>query len=346
MNSLASSLTESQTTEHDSSLQLLNLLMSRIAVQSIYVAAELDIAELLAERPQSVAELARATDTKPDMLERLLRYLVGIGIFRDADDNYQLTPLGEKLRSGVSGSIRNLALLNGDVFWGPTGHLLETIRTGQTAFDLFHETGLFGFLQKKPEVGVMFNQAMVEVTEIMARPILNSYDFSKIRVLADIGGGNGQMLSLILSCYPEMKGILFDLPHVIENTAGFLANAGITQRVQRVEGDFFKQIQPEADAYMLKYILHDWDDSDAATILKNIRAIIPNKGRLLIMDSVVNEDNQPAHGKTADINMMILTGGRERTLKEFRSLLSKSGFELSRVYGEGLHWQILECLPV
>jgi hypothetical protein len=342
------SSTATETSHRDLTLQMYELLLnSRIMVQSIYAAAELDIAELLAEQPQSLAELALATKTKPERLERLLRYLISLGIFSKGNDNYyRLTPLAETLRSSLSASAHSWAIASGGLFWGPSGNLIKTLRTGETAFDSFYGMSIYDFLQKNPEAGEIFGKAMRGFTQAVTPLTLATYDFSQIQVLADIGGGQGQTLGPILLEYPEIKGILFDVAPVIENAETFLKSAGIEQRVQKVAGDFFKQIPTGADAYMIKYVLHNWSDNNVATILRNVRTVIPQEGRLLIMDPLIIDDNKAGHDKLLDMQMMIVTPGRERTLKELQSLIAKTGFELSRVYGEGLPYQILECFPV
>jgi hypothetical protein len=330
------------------SFKMTQFIFGKVIAQAIYVAAELDIAELLVDRPKSVVELAAITQTKVHYLGRILRSLASMGIFEgDGKGHYGLTPLADKLRSDAPGSVRGLARMCGGEFtWGPYGKLIETVRTGETAFRLYHGIDLFDFLQKNSEAGDIFNAAMREANDIAGPALLGGYDFSGIKVLADIGGGHGQMLGLILGANPEMQGVLYDLPHVLEGAGPFLTKSGVIERVKMVSGSFTQEIPSGADAYMLKSIIHDWDDNVALEILKNVRAAIPKGGRLLLIEVVLTEDNEPSFGKLIDIEMMAVPGGVERTREEYESLLSEAGFKLSDVYGKGMVWQIIEGLPV
>jgi hypothetical protein len=331
----------------DAAFRMFEMICGKWISQAIAVASELNVADLLAHGPRAVEDLAAVVNCRPDMLNRLLRALASVGIFaRDPDGRYRLTALAEKLRSDVPDSMRGLAVMEGcRSAWDPYARLLETVRTGETAFRLFHGLPLFDFMRGNPEFAGVFGHAMRGLTKLTALPIVSAYDFTGIGTIADIGGGQGQFLSMVLRAHPIMTGILFDLEQVVSAAQPFLRAEGVAGRVTIVSGDFFERIPPHADAYMLKHILHDWDDREAHAILRRIRDAISSHARLLIVEAVIADDNTPGYGKLLDLEMMAVAGGRERTLEQYEQLTAGAGFRLVRVTGKGAALNLLEAEP-
>lgn len=300
--------------------------------QAIYAAAQFNIADHLKSGPQSVEQLAAATSTDPDALYRLLRALASVGIFAEGEPRvFTLTPLAEPLQSDAPESKRALALMSGDEQFRAWGEIEYSIRTGKKAFDKVFGEPIFEYLSKHPEKARIFDAAMVGVHGRESNAIANAYDFSNIRVLADIGGGNGSQLTSILQQYSEVQGILFDLPHVIERARPQIEAKGLTDRCQLVEGNFFESVPEGADAYMMRHIIHDWNDEQSLTILQNCHRVMSSESRLLVIESVIPPGNDPFGGKLLDLVMLLIPGGKERTEDEYRTLFAKAGLELTRV---------------
>ncbi|MCA1694146.1 MAG: acetylserotonin O-methyltransferase, partial [Actinobacteria bacterium] len=227
--------------------------------QMVHVAARLRLADHLADGPRTADELAQATGTHARSLYRLLRALASVGIFsEDQDQRFSQTPLSEGLRRDVPGSQWAMALMMGEEHYRCWGDLLESVRTGQTAFDRLYGKPIFEYLGEHPEQAEVFDAAMTSIHGRETQAVLDAYDLSGVEVLADVGGGNGTNLTGVLGRYPEMKGVLFDLPHVVERAAVNLERAGLASRCQVAGGDFFAPIPVEADAYFLRHIIHDW----------------------------------------------------------------------------------------
>lgn len=300
--------------------------------QAIYAAAKFGIADLLADRSQSVDELAIATGTKPELLYRLLRALASVGIFSEGDGKrFSLTPLAEPLRSDVAGSQRSLALMMGDDQYRAWGNLADTVQTGDNAYEKIFGKPIFDHLAEQPEKARIFDDAMTGIHGRETGAILDAYDFSGINVIADIGGGNGSEITAILQKYPDMQGILFDLPHVVERARPSIEAAELGDRCQLVSGDFFQSVPSGADAYLMRHIIHDWDDEKSLTILKNCHAVMSPGNKLLLVESVIPPGNDPFMGKFLDLTMMLIPGGKERTEDEYRELYDRAGFDLVRV---------------
>lgn len=300
--------------------------------QMVHVAARLGLADRLADGPKTAEELARMTGTHARSLYRLLRALASVGVFsEDIEGRFQPTPLGECLRSDVPGSQRAMALMMGEEHFRCWGDLLESIRTGQTAFDRLYGKPIFDYLGEHAEHAEIFDAAMTAIHGRETQSTLDAYDFSGIHVLADIGGGNASNLIAILQHYSEMRGILFDLPHVVERARPKIEAAGVADRCEVVGGSFFDSIPVEADAYFLRHIIHDWDDEKAGLILRNIRPSMPGGARVLVVEHVLPPGDEPSFGKLLDLNMLLLPGGVERTEAEFRRLYEGSGFRLTGI---------------
>jgi SAM-dependent methyltransferase len=303
------------------------------ATQMIHVAAKLRLADRLAAGPRSPADLAGAVGAEPHALRRLLRALASLGIFaEDADGDFALTPQAELLRSDVQGSLRDIALLYGeDWLWQTYGTMLHSVRTGAPAFVKTHGQPLYGYLHEHPRAAAQFNAAMSSFSNHETAAILEAYDFAGARSVVDIGGGHGAMLAALLRAHPHLTGTLFDLPSVVAGADQLLADAGIAERARCLSGDFFDEAPGGGDLYVMKSVLHNWDDVDARRILATCRAAMQPDARLLAIERVVPEGNEPAEAKLFDINMLVVAGGYERTEREYRALLEESGLVLERV---------------
>jgi len=300
--------------------------------QMVYVAAKLGLADRLADGPKTAEELAHDTGTHASSLYRLLRALASVGVFsEDAESRFRLTPLAECVRGDVPGSQRAMALMMGEEHYRCWGDLLESVRTGETAFDRLYGQPIFAYLGDHPEQAGVFDAAMTSIHGRETQAVLDAYDLSGVGVLADVGGGNGSNLIGILSRYPEMKGLLFDLPHVGDRAGANIEAAGLSGRCEVLGGDFFETIPGGADAYFLRHIIHDWDDEKAGLILRNIRRAMPEGARLLVVEHVLPPGDTPSFGKLLDLNMLLLPGGVERTEAVFRRLFEGAGFRLSRI---------------
>jgi hypothetical protein len=317
--------------------QLRDLLRDRImgfrVTQMIHVAAKLRLADRLAAGPRSPADLAGAVGAEPLALRRLLRALASLGIFaEDATGDFALTPQAELLRSDVQGSLRDIALLYGeDWLWETYGAMLHSVRTGAPAFTKIHGQPLYGYLHEHPRAAAQFNAAMSGFSSQETAAILEAYDFGAARNVVDIGGGQGALLAGLLRAHPHLTGTLFDLPSVVAGATQLLGEAGIAERARALTGDFFDEAPSGGDLYVMKSVLHNWDDCDAGRILATCRAAMGADARLLVIERVIPPANEAAEAKLFDINMLVVAGGRERTAEEYRALFRQSGLQLERV---------------
>ncbi len=326
--------------------QLTRMITGYWVSQAVYAAAKFGIADLLSSGPQTVEALAAATQTEPTALYRLLRALASVGMFAEGHDRtFSLTPLAELLRSGVPGSQRALALMTGGTQFAAWAEIAHGIQTGQTAFEKHHGQPLFDFLSQHPEEALVFDEAMTGIHGRESAAVLQAYDFSGIGTLADIGGGNGGQLITILESYPQMQGILFDLPHVAERAKERIAAAGLDGRCQVVGGSFFEGVPAGADAYLMRHIIHDWDDEKSRRILGKVRSAIPTGGKLLLVESVIPPGNEPFAGKFLDLTMLLIPGGKERTEQEYRELYQQAGFALKRIVPTSTEVSVVEGEP-
>jgi predicted O-methyltransferase YrrM len=317
------------------------------AGRAVYVAAKIGLADHLADGPKSAEQLAAATNTHAASLYRVLRALAGIEVIRETSHGkFVLTPFGEALRSNVAGSLRATAIVElGEDHYAAWENLLHSVRTGETAFDNKFGMPIWKFYEQNPENGSNFDRCMVEMTGAIHQAILEAYDFAPFTHLTDVGGGHGALVAAILSEYPDLRGTVFDQPHVADGARKTFADANLRQRTAAVGGDFFESVPAGADLYTMKFIIHDWDDQRCVRILKNIRRGIAPGGKLLIFDTVIPEGNAPHFGKLFDLNMLVMTGGRERTEKEFAALLREGGFHLARVVPTESAISIVEAVP-
>jgi len=298
------------------------------------VAARLGIADHLAAGLRSTVDLARTTGVNEDALYRVLRALAMVGVFTETSPRtFALTPAADLLRTGVPGSLREVVLwLCDDFHFRVYAATMDSVRTGETVGEKVLGMPVFEYFQREPEVSARFNNAMTNFSAAVAPAVLQAYDFSGIDVLVDVAGGHGMILASVLRQYPKMRGVLFDLEHVIAGATTVDA-MGVRDRCQTVAGDFFKTVPAGGDAYIMKHIMHDWDNEKAGVILKNIRKALDGKpqGRLMLLEAVVKPGNEPDLAKLIDIEMLMLPGGKERTADEFSALFAANGFELTHI---------------
>lgn len=327
-----SSIPPSPSREH---LQKLFELLSGYRVsQALYVVARLGIADLLKDGPRGSEDLARTTETYAPALYRVLRFLSGVGLFSEvAPDQFMLTALGTGLRADVPGSIRPMALYAlGEHNYQSWGHLMHSVQTGETAFEHVHGMGFFDYLAQHPEAAAAFNQSMTSNTAGSGTAITTAFDFSGIRRLVDVGGGHGLQIATVLRAYPAMQGVLFDRPEVVEGATSVLEEAGVAERCEIVSGDFFETVPPGGDAYVLRQIIHDWDDARATEILKTCRRAMQETARLLVVERVIASDYTRALPVLhLDLQMLVNLGGRQRSDDEYRALFAEAGFQLTSV---------------
>ena len=310
--------------------QLMKYIVGRWISKPIYVVAELGIADFLADGPKPIEELAQRSQTHAPSLYRILRALASVGIFSETENrHFELTPMAECLRTGAMRSIAMLFHSDwGDKAWGC---VLETVKTGETAFEKAHSMPLSDWLKKHPYAAEVFNEANAVKAAHSHRAVVDAYDFSGIHTLTDVGGGLGALMAEILAAHPSIKGIVADVPPVVQETRKVIKARGIEERCEAVECDFFKNVPSGGDAYLMSHILHDWPDDQCLVILKNCHRAMKPQTKLLIVETVIPPRNEPSIGKLLDLEMLVITGGRERTEPEFKKLLESSGFKLSRI---------------
>jgi hypothetical protein len=316
--------------------------------QALYVAAKLGIADLLQEGPQSCARLAEATQTHAGALYRVLRALASVNVFaEDEAGHFSLTPLADLLRTDALGSLRAFAIMLGTPeHWRAWEGVLHSVRTGQPAFDQVFGIPLFQYFPTHPEAAQIFDDAMTSRSGQENTAIVATYDFAAAHTVVDVGGGQGTLLASILDVHPNARGVLFDLPHVIAPARTRLERAGQTARWEFVAGDFFAAVPAGGDLYLLKKVIHDWDDERAQRILTNCRTAMSSTGRLLLIEPVIPPGNAPSFNKLLDLLMLVWNGGgRERTEREHQGLLASAGLHLSRIIPTRAGLSIIEAVP-
>ena len=300
--------------------------------QAIAVAVTLGIPDLLVDGARTSDDLAGATETDGDALYRLLRALASIGILHEAEGrSFRTTELGAQLRGG--GFAR---LVGREYFWTAWGHLLDSVRTGENAFKLVNGVDVWEYRAARPEEGAIFDAAMTALTERVNRAVAEAYDFGRFRVVVDVGGGRGTLLAGILARHQDVEGILFDQQHVV-------AGAQLPDRCRAVAGSFFESVPEGADAYVLKSIIHDWEDVDAIAILRTVRRAMPLHAVLLLVEQDLGPPNQNPTAKFSDLNMLVMPGGRERTIDEYERLFEAVGLRLTGVTPAGTGVDVIEA---
>jgi hypothetical protein len=323
------------------------LIMGFVPAQAISVAAELGIADLVAQKSMTAEQLATATNTHPRMLFRLLRYLASIGVFQaDEQNRFSLTPKAALLRSDSKDSMRSMARIMGRVGPRTTDHLIDAVTSEKNPFELAYGKSLFAYLGEHEDEAQLFDAAMNGFHAGEAEAVLAAFDFNGISRLADIGCGNGTALVATLKHYPKLRGLFFDRPHVIERARAGI-ESGIADRCEFESGDFFESVPAGADVYFMRHIIHDWPDDLCVQIFRNIRRVIGPNARLLLVEQIVPENNEPSPAKAFDMTMMLFPpNGLERTEKEYRELLKAAGFELMRVVSTASPVSVIEARPV
>ena len=314
--------------------------------QAIYVAAKLGIADLLRDGPQSCVALAASSGADAPSLFRLMRALSSVGIFAHlSGDRFALSRLAECLQTEVPGSLRAMVITIGEIHYQACGNLLHSVQSGSPAFNKVFGANLFDYLQQNVDAADAFNQGMANVSSLLAYAVLMAYDFEEISSIVDIGGGQGKLLEKILESTPDITGTVFDTASTIERAKHSFGNDAGSRRCSYIAGNFFTSVPQGADAYLLCGVIHDWDDRRAIAILRNCRQAMAEKGRVLIVDMVVPETDAMSFSKLLDLNMLAMTGGRERTIAEFRALLDAADYELTRIIPTMAPQSILEAVP-
>lgn len=327
-------------------MAVMNLITGKWVSQAIGVAAELGVAEVLRRGSKTAAEIAKATNASEDGMYRLLRALSTLGLFAEQRHRkFRLTPLGQLLRSDAPLSVGGFArFLSHDSTWRPWGELRHSVRTSEPAFDHVFGKPIFDYFRTNAEAAAVFDAAMTSLSTFEARAVVGAYDFSRIRSIVDVAGGHGLLLATILKASRKTRGILFDLPHVVAGARPLLDEQGVGSRCDIVAGDFFTSVPERADAYVMKHIIHDWDDDRASQILRICHRAMGPGAKLLIADVVVDSPNGGRYGRFLDLEMLALTPrGRERTRAEFRRLLQQSGFRLRRVVATESYLSVVEA---
>ncbi len=309
-----------------------DLIVGKWISQSISVAANLGIADQLAKDAKSTAELAMEVEADPRSLYRLMRALSVVGVFAEtADGRFEQTPMSACLRSDAPGSWRPFAIFMGSDFsWRSWGDLLYSVRSGKPAFNHVHGGALFEYLAVHPAERDVFDAVMVDITRNLSSAVAASYDFSAFKHIVDVGGGHGALLKAILRGNPGARGTLFDLPEVVQGATESAVEEGFADRLEIVAGDVFASVPRDGDAYILSRVIHDWDDDRAGAILDSCAKAMTRGTKLLLVESVIRAA-EPSFGKLADLEMLVMTGGRERTEEQYNDLLRHAGFRPARV---------------
>jgi hypothetical protein len=314
--------------------------------QAVAVAASLRIADALASGPRTAGALASQLSCDPEALYRLLRLLAASGVFHEDDERrFALTPVGDLLRTDVAGSMREPAILQGrPEVLAAYGRLEHAVRTGENAFEAEFGESVWAWRGRQPELSSQFNRTMAAWSGMVAPALAAAFDFGSVGTVADIGGGSGTLLAGVLAAHPGLRGIVFDQPEVVVEAGPVLEAAGVRDRAELVAGDFFVDV-PDADVYVMKSILHDWDDQECTRIIGTIRARAKPTARLLVVERVVGGPNEDLSGKMSDIHMLVMPGGLERTLEEWRALLAAGGWALERTTPLAAGWELIESVP-
>ena len=334
------------------SAAVLSLSTAYQASRALYVAAKLGLPDLLADGPRSVDDLAAAGGAHAPSLRRLLRALAAFGVFAEGEDGrFALGLLGECLRADAPGSVRALVLMFGDDdFWRTWGALEHCVRTGESAAKhLFGAEDAFARYAADPRLGAVFNAGMTVLSATTAAAVVAAYDFSGLSRVVDVGGGQGRLIAAILCANPGLRGTLFDLPSVIEGAPALLAETGVADRCEVVGGDMFEAVPGAGDLYVLSRVVHDWEDARAAAVLRNCRSAMHGQARLILVERVLPDRVEPVPAAQpvvlSDLNMMVRTGGRERTGGDFAALLARAGLRLVRVVPTGGPVSAVEAVP-
>ena len=324
------------------------LILGHMVSQAIAAAAELGVADALANGPLHGDELARRVGANPAALARLLRALIARGIFRELrDGRYALTPLADSLCSDAPVSMASWARFCGSQEYRELwSFLVDAVRTGESVVLSRQGTDAFSYLAQRPELASLFNDGMTAISEAAAASVVAAYDFGRFPVVVDVGGGQGRLLAEILAVTPSARGVLFDLPDVVTGAPVVLDRAGVSSRVRVESGSFFDTVPTGGDAYILQLVIHDWRDEAAQTILRNIAAAAHDQATLLLVEMVIPQHHREFAGNWADLEMLVLSDGHERTAAQHRELLRRSGFHLTRIIQTTSPFCVIEASPI
>lgn len=324
---------------------VMQLAMGAMVTQAIGVAAKLGVADVLANGEKHIDDIASSVNAHSQSLYRILRSLASLGVFTETQPHiFANTPVSSVLRSNIPGSMRNSMIFMAEPWhYNVWGNMLHSARTGGTAWKATYGEEVFDWFANNPEASEIFNACMSELSSGAAPAVVAAYDFSGIDTLADIAGGHGFLLSQILRATPNVKGILFDMDHVIAGSGEMLQSQGVADRVTTASGDFFKEV-PAADAYIMKHIIHDWDDERSIKIMQSIHRAMIGEGKLLVVEMVIPEGNDPHPGKMLDLEMLTSPGGVERTADEYERLFKHAGFRLNRIVPTMSPFSVIEAV--
>jgi O-methyltransferase domain/Dimerisation domain len=329
------------------SADLIRLVDGFRVTQTIYAAVELGIPDLLADGERSSDDLAEASGADPATLYRLLRALASLGILHESDGRrFTLTELGEPLRADAPGSLRGWVRLCGrEYFWSTWGNLTSSIRTGENTFRSLHGTDVWEWRAAHPDESAIFDEAMRATTLAANSAILAAYDFGRFGTVVDVGGGTGTLLASILRANPDTRGILFDQEHVVTGAHAVLASAGVADRCELVSGSFFSSVPGGGDAYVLKWIIHDWEDQKCVAILRACRDAMSADAVVLVIERELGKPNENLVAKLSDLNMLVMPGGRERTTDEYAALFGQAGLRLVATHPTASGHLVIEASP-
>ena len=328
-------------------VQLIQMCAGAWVAAAVYAAAKLGLADHLAGGPRSALDLAPVTGSHAPTLHRFMRTLANFGILTEGDgQKFALTELGEALKTGAPGSARSTLIAFGaPAFWRSWEEILYSLETGKPGFDKVWGMPVFDYFARHPDLASHFSEAMVGFHGSEPPTVAEAYDFSGVQTVVDVGGATGNMLAALLSRHRGLRGVLFDLPHVVGDAPALLKARGVEARVTIETGSFFDRVPAGGDAYILSHIIHDWSEPQCLTILEHCRDAMRPDGRLLIVETVLPEGNVPHQGKLQDLVMMVVPGGQERTEAEYAALLGKAGFRLNRVVPTSSVVSIVEGVP-
>lgn len=325
--------------------RLLGLLNGYRASQAIHVAAVLGIADLLAAGPRAAGELADATGSDPEALYRLLRALAAIDVLEeDSGRVFSVTETGALLGRDAEGSLHGwAAFIGSEDHWRTWGHLGHSVRTGDTAFDDLYGVDVWTYRADHPETSAVFDSAMASLTHGLESALLDAYDFGRFHRIVDVGGNRGDVLAAVLAAHPDLHGVVFDLPHIVAAAEPNLSAAGVAERAEVVGGSFFDGVPTGGDAYLLKTIIHDWDDEQAVAILRRCAEAMDPNGTVLVFEHDLGAPNENPIAKFGDLQMLIALGGRERSREEYAALFEAAGLRSTGVVPVRGGWAIYEA---
>ena len=325
--------------------QIVEMVMAQFVSRLIHLTATLKLPDYLADGPKTAEELAPLTSTHAPTLYRVMRTLASLGLFtEDQSHRFALQPLGEALKSGTPSHATAL-IMGGEMVARSLDNMLYSVQTGKTGCQKSLGVPVFDWLGGHPVEASLFNQTMVGIHGMEPPAVAEAYDFSAFKTIADVGGSTGNLLTTILAQHPAPRGILFDLPHVVRDAPAFIAQRGLTNRIQIETGSFFDRVPAGADAYVLSHIIHDWNEEQCLTILGHCRRAMSPAGRLLLVEMVLPPGDAPHPGKMLDMAMLTIPGGEERSEAQYAVLLDKAGFRLTRVVPTASPVSIVEAAP-